>query len=186
MALQQKVNIFPAGGMPGDLFKNPVNAFGAVAKEPLTIGTGVWGDNRKLVVNNKANTGSDLGLFLGFVVNMRDSILPAINSEAAAVIPAGRQVTVLTQGALIVKAATTGSVAVGDYVAVSAADGTVQTQNNNTSAIAGHSFIPGWSVIEVIDADNKVIAISNVDNTFHVGSAPAVTRGLQSTGRGGY
>lgn len=170
MALQKKVNIVPIGGMPGDLFKNPLNAFGAIAKEPLTIGTGVWGDNRKFVVNNNSNTGSALKLFLGFVVNMRDNIMTNITAESMQVIPAGQQVTILTEGALIVKSTASGSVKIGDYVAVSETNGAIQTQDNSTSPIEGHKFIGGWSVIEILDEENKIVAISNIDNTYRGGN----------------
>lgn len=182
MPVQKQVNILPIAGMPGDLFKNPLNVFGALAKEPVTIGTGVWGDQRKYVVNNKSNTGSSLSLFLGFIINNRDNWLVNITDEAMQTIPAGQPVSVLTEGAIIVKSTATGSVEIGDYVAVSATDGTIQTQDNKTTTIANHVFIDGWTVIEIIDEANKIVAISNVDNTFHVGTVPTVTRGLQPGG----
>lgn len=163
MPFQKSVELYPAGGIPGQaaglnpramLLPVPVAGTGGV-----TVGTAVWPDatNPGVVVNAATGSG-DPAVYpapLGLVLRDMSGAIPCTD-EATMTIPEGQAVPVLVRGDMLVTFAA--AVTAGQKVFASVTDGTLST--GAAGATVAGSVETDW-IVRDAGAAGEIVHISS-------------------------
>lgn len=125
---------------PGDYYRPPVRAFGAICLDSVKPGLGVFVPTASTNYENVKHSSSSGDVFAGFVVKTNTALMTNILAEATDAFPAGSRVEICAQGAIWVTNNVTGGSAatakLGYKVAVEKTTGLVSTYDPNSTAPA--------------------------------------------------